>query len=394
MKLLKRTMVNMKNVFVLSLLSMFMVVSCTNGTTGGFDSNDKAEIKERKNYCGPTLYGDVKKVTSVTYSVRYNNGEYVEDERLTKQEYSFNRAGDLTEYSYKDYEDSEYSYRKTYDYDSKRNELKYRKYDSDDHIVEKYKNKYDKQGNLTEASDIDDNKTCYTYENGNLVRKDSYYSDGSKHRYSRFEYDSDGNEVEEYKYDYTDHTYTRHLKEYDSEGNIVSEAHYWCDELLFATVYSYDTDSNCIFEQHFDEYGDVDRTIVSEYHNGNLVSRIWCDGAGEITSSLVKRYNSDGKILYSELCSANESTRSDYNENEQIVKYQVFDNRGRLKEMDTYEYDASGNEIKCISMEDYGKTEYKVESEYDRHGNCVKYIYYSDSMQCPDEITKTTIHYF
>ena len=109
------------------------------------------------------------------------------------------------------------------------------------------------------------------------MRKDSYYSDGSKCGYSKFEYDSDGNEIEEYKYDCSDHTSTRDLKEYDSEGNIVSEAHYWCDELLSATVYSYDTDSNCIFEQHFDEYGDVDRTIVSEYHNGNLVSRIWME---------------------------------------------------------------------------------------------------------------------
>lgn len=386
----------MKPILLLGLVSIVIAGSCADSKNGSTVNNcEESAYKERKNYLGPTLYGNVRKLISVTYSITTQNGEYVEDERLERAEYSFNSHGDLVEYSYKDYEDRDDSYRETYQYDSNRNMLKYRRYDSDANIVEILDCSYDKSGNLIEESGYG-GKTCYQYKNGRLVRKVSY-DDGKEERYETFDYDSNGRQIESYEFDYSSSIGAeKTLKEYDSDGNLVTEVYYIGGEMQYAHVYVYDSASNCIQKQCFDGLGKLEEYCISEYDQDKLIQSVWLKD-DEVYASVVHKYDSEGNLQYSESYSTYESVRSEFDENGRLIKYVRFDSNGELKEATTYVYDNKGNEIERYTMENTsygGESQYKNECKYDHHGNCVESLWYRDSMHSPDEITKYTISYY
>lgn len=180
----------------------------------------------------------------------------------------------------------------------------------------------------------------------------SFYADGGLYGYTEYtyEYDKDGNLVEECQY---------------NNGNLYSTKEYEYDRSGSYTESEYDRDGNLKFRREYDKKGNL-RT-VSEYDKEELAE--YCE------------YNEDGLIVFKE----------SFKWSHYVVEYE-YDGSGKLvKETETddgvdgssttYEslYDAEGNRTQRTVTEPDGDSYIDFHAEIERDGNkCTIYQYRND----------------
>ena len=163
-----------------ALMALLLATSCAgSGSDAGTSTTpQKKEAPKRQGYNDP-LYGDVESIAVTLYHLTEKNGDVVKNGIKCKDNYKFDREGNVVE--------------KT-------------GYDSDDLQVEKDLYKYDSRGNMIEED--------YSYYRGSGYKSKNTYK-----------YDSQGNIVERELY-HDGSLSGRYLYKYDSQGNMIEEAHY------------------------------------------------------------------------------------------------------------------------------------------------------------------------
>lgn len=198
----------------------------------------------------------------------------------------------------------------------------------------------------------------YSYdEKGKLVNR-SNFNHGKKGYSKEFEYDENGNMINEYDLTPTGIAQRNWAYKYDKKGNNIERSYtYFLDESNdFKTLYEYDNDGNKVQESTYDKYG-IQNTIIFYKHdtNGNLIEeKVYSKSDLFYTNEF--KYDSKGNIL------EDIQTTS---ENEKIKISNKYDSNGNLiskirissqnKEYDfnysyQYDYDNLGNWIKRVKF--------------------------------------------
>ena len=137
------------------------------------------------------------------------------DGRPHKLTYEYNKTGDVIEenWHYIDVKPYEMNYKKTTKYDENRKLIESSSFNSKGECTGKLTCKYDEHGNIIERINIKDGrivtKTTSKYnDSGDKVRQSIYYSEKSRYKDKSqkriYEYDTKGNMIEKYLYNYND----------------------------------------------------------------------------------------------------------------------------------------------------------------------------------------------
>lgn len=151
----------MKKLFALMILGSIIL--------GAASANDLQKAK---------LFGKVHTLNEESWSAVQKFGEYVKGELLSKESFTYDGKGNLTEWS---------------------------RYNADGSLDYKYIFTYDGKGNLTEKSDYKadgslDYKDVFTYDNkGNLTEWSHYDANRSLENKYTYEYDHWGNWIKQTK---------------------------------------------------------------------------------------------------------------------------------------------------------------------------------------------------
>lgn len=164
-------------------------------------------------------------------------------------------------------------------------------------------------------------------EKGNYIEEKRFNLDNSLECYWEFEYDDNGNRIEEMKYDAVgQHIWEESYKwEYDKNGNCIKSIWYNEDSQIRGyTVDEYNTDGNCTVSMHYNN------DSLDSYHkftydaNGNILEQIYCDIEDSMWSFSHNYIYDDDGYLKKELS---------------------YDGSEQLLEVTEYFYDDKGN---CI----------------------------------------------
>ena len=214
-----------------------------------------------------------------------------------------------------------------------------------ENLTDKYKIKYNMDGNITEEIDLIfkgiDSKYKYLYnEDGNLI-SETEYEDDTLMMKTIYKYDEYGNIMEEISY--------------NSDGNLTSKHKY-----------------------QFDEYGNITEEMIYDY-----------DGTLDI---LIKYYYDEGNISYQ-----TSTTFNFYVPDTDTVINGVKEKRWKIQPKEhklKYQYDENGNKTESANYNADGEIEWKnkYQYEYDKLNNwIVKTTYVDDKLE---NIVERKIEYY
>ena len=308
----------MKRTFLFTALAAMLVATSCAGSGSKSEAESistKKEAPKRQGWdneiYGP-LYGNVESITVTLYHLTEKNGEVVKNGIKCKDNYKFDREGNVVE--------------KT-------------SYDSDDLQVEKDLYKYDSRGNMIEEDysyyrgSGYKSKNTYKYDSqGNIVERELYHDGSLSGRYL-YKYDSQGNMIEEAHYDGDGSLYLKRLCKYDSQGNEIEVAHYNGDgslTLLSESLYKYDSQGKMI-ESAVSYNGSLPQTAIYKYDSqGNIIEVAWYDCVDVLECEFCYKYDSRGNMIEED--------------------YSYYRSSG-YKSKNTYKYDPQNNYIERVRYE-------------------------------------------
>ena len=236
--------------------------------------------------------------------VPISEGDYVNGKYVIRDEYFYDKIGNLTGTRYRDDKGEAQFYSENFKYNSDGTVKSCRdkvsgqayfvyKYDSqkrviekerhfDDGVIYKYTYSYDSSGRLTEFAELHQEtsgettvfqKVTLTYDkNGNIISSQEIFGDASNFTYLQMEYDSHNNMIQRKLRSSNGSWVTVEKDEYDSRGNLIKQEYY--DEkgaFRACNTMEYDK-NNCIVKYtHEDAEPYVFRSVRQNDQYGNPV---------------------------------------------------------------------------------------------------------------------------
>lgn len=180
-------------------------------------------------------------------------------------------------------------------------------------------------------------------------------------------------DIERYTYNYT--------YEFNDEGNPVEVLCYSDGKLNSRHVYDYDEDGNLIQETDFDEDGQEQFRYVYD-ERGFLIEEVTLlDGKEQF--HYTNNYDKNGNI--SETISDEDyRTVYDYDKDGKLIGAITYDPLGEERSRQSYDYDENGNLIKKSIY--WGDDErYRTVYKYDENGNQIESVHYEDDTETERE---------
>ena len=260
--------------------------------------------------------------------------------------------------------------RTEYAYDENGNEILLIAYNKNGEVMSKVEREYDEYGNVT-------------LSNGFKTIDHVVTNSTSKHEY---EYDSNGNVLQETTYDEKDRFKSRYRCEYDENNNKTLVIYYDEEgEAESRTVYDYNEDGNVTLEIHYNKNDAVTTSHEWEYDaKGNPTLYVGYDKNGKITSKTEYTYTEDGwesfSITYADAPQYDDLTfECKFDKNGNVI-LSISRNDGNLMDHSEYEYDEYGNMTRWTGYDEKGNATYeeRTEYEYDEYGNMTLKIEYDN----------------
>lgn len=278
---------------------------------------------------------------------------------LLKEETSYTGDGNL-----------DYMY--LYSYDEQRNVSEERGYDSEWKLERRYSNEYDSHGNCIEYSGFNPGgpfwgESAYTYdEQGNAV-KSEHYKQRPYYEKTVCIYNVQGKVTEESVYYSDGKLDSKSVYTYDEQGKRIKEQKYDGDGILkWEIVYIYDEQGNRIEAQKYDEHGILEWNDIYVYDEyGNWTEAEYYDGEGKLKSKYVYKYDNNGDMTEEQYYRGEELKYRNvyFNFRGKIIE-QHYDESGIVKEEYISIYDSLGNIIKYERYDEEGKLSYYREYYY------------------------------
>ena len=242
---------------------------------------------------------------------------------------------------------------------------------------------YDDNGNMTKhliydgAGDID-NGVSYKYDvKGNLLEEIEYGYEGEITRWHIYEYNDKNLQIQEMVLNNDGTTSKRYEKEYDEQNRIKKINEFDEEgELEDITEYSYDENGNQIEYKFYRVYDgrpyQWHEWIYNDY--GQLVKEITHEDDGSIYVTAEYEYDSSGNKI--RCVEHNEITEWNYDSTGNVIKEMTTQNDGEICRWYEWAYDDKGNQILSIERNEDGTMKSGDEWAFDQYGNMIKSIHY------------------
>ena len=217
-------------------------------------------------------------------------------------------------------------------------------------------------------------------------------------RYSKTEFDENGNTLLETKYDDEGSFKSKETKQFNDEGYLIEEKNYlserevadhktyelgkkgkvikafkhYQDDSKDTINYEYDKDGNLIAKITIDSYDEEESRETAQYENGKVVKKEFIE-YDELMKWESFELDKEGKILVHKLWHQDEQEvtfKNDFDEKGNLVKTLVYNGKKELTEKTVYSYNAE-KQMQSIEEETpYGSTSTKITR--DKNGNAVE----------------------
>ena len=268
------------------------------------------------------LFGKVKNVQTIEYSVIFQNEEAQKEEIVTHSVKHYNREGYITENT-EFYADSTMFQKEIYLYDEKRNKIEELLYDENNVLeqrtkmkynaqklpvsavledekgkkIQRFTYRYDERGNLTQLTGYDyrgkmAEKSYYTYnQHGSLIKHISFGLFGNQKHY--YKHDANHKLTEELRTDSKDNFIEKILYQFENQYKTVKNVHVdKNDKVLSAIIYVYDDYRNLLEHTYFDENGNITERYEFAYQydsKNNWIQQIFYSGTEKTILSITER---------------------------------------------------------------------------------------------------------
>lgn len=261
-------------------------------------------------------------------------------------------------------------------YNEEGNILTEKHFNSDGDLESAVENEYDEQGRPVSSAQYDESgelcqQNVFTYsEEGKLLKKSCFYGEGSPEYATVYVYE-EGLLVREDSYNEDEFDFTEKSYEYDENGHVAVTVEY--DEegkVMYRTVDEYD-DNGRLAQRLREEPQEHDsRTYVYAYDDqGNRVKELTYNFGGKLIAKSYFTYDVEGRMTEQEDENLDTYRRTTYQyEGDKCVKVTQFDKDEAKIGWTEYEYDEQGN---VTLLKNYIRDE--VRPDFHRSASWIKY---------------------
>jgi YD repeat-containing protein len=283
--------INLRSSFLSLVLLMFIIQISFIYAQPSKDERDDIRKKIKAS--------NISSIKVTKYDYKFGSRE---EEGIKIKYLEYNETGAITSETRYKYGDDEFR-KITYKYDKKTGETEITTTDADDIIKKVTKEKFNKEGYLTEETEYGPSgdliyKTIYTYNSSNKVLKETKYNkSGNIQRFTDFIYDNSNNLTEK--------------TTKSSDDNVIEKV-----------TYLYDGSGNRTEENVYKREGNINEKYTYKYEGNNRIEEI--------------KLNADGKMVYKVTCkfdgSGNKTERILYAADGETISVKM-----------NYKYDKNGN---------------------------------------------------
>lgn len=236
------------------------------------------------------------------------------------------------------------------------------------------------------------------YDNAGRLLSEKRYDDyGDLEAETSNEYDATGNLIMKQEFDSSGEFTEKIACAYNEAGLLTERKIYYIDDTFDSEIYLYDKEGHNTEIRNTDEEGLPESRVLKTYHDGNLVEEVRLDADDCEEFSRKIQYNAHGSPVAIEEWSdeGHTLTRITYDENQGVVKREVFDEDGDLSASweklspgadfsMAYLESSGGQDVKYLIRNDAGGNEI-LRQAYDGEGNLLMEVvreYRDDLLVC------------
>lgn len=236
--------------------------------------------------------------------------------------------------------------------DDNGNAIEESKFSSDGTLEEKNSFEYDSNNKLIghtlfyALDDMTEKRLLTRNEKGQLLSETKYYGSESGEK-TQYEYNDKGNISAILIFDEDGTFVTREEILYDASGSLSERCTKDANNNILKRITLSPMVENKIEELEYDDKGIlVSKSVITLNDKGKELSTVQTNPQGKLISSVSNTYDDRGNItkkVYKDFYS--KSLLYEYNEKDQLVVQELFDDNGLLLKKNLYEYDEEGNII-------------------------------------------------
>lgn len=226
------------------------------------------------------------------------------------------------------------------------------KYASDGEVEEKNTYTFNDKGKLMEhvllyaVDDVTERRVLERNEKGFLISETKYYGDDSGES-TKYEYDDKDHVTAILIYDEEGQFISREEIKYDEKGSLSERITHDTDKKITGRTTFSPAVENKIEETEFDAKGAViSKTVTIFDEKGKEVSSKQMTPDGKMISGFKNTYDERGNLvekIYKDFYS--KKLKYEYNEKDQLISQELFDDSGLLLRKNMYDYNDEGNVI-------------------------------------------------
>lgn len=226
------------------------------------------------------------------------------------------------------------------------------KFDSTGEVEEKNSYEFDSNGKLIShtllyaVDNVTEKKVFKRNEKGLLISEIKYYGDDAGEK-TEYEYDEKDNVTAIIHYDEEGAFSSREEMRYDEKGSLSERISFDAGKNIISSLKFTSPENNTIEETEFDSSDNLlSKSVIKFDDKGKELSTIQTNLQGKLVSAITNIYDDRGNItekIYKDFYS--KKLKYDYNEKDQLISQELFDDSGLLLRKNLFEYDDEGNVI-------------------------------------------------
>jgi hypothetical protein len=204
-------------------------------------------------------------------------------------------------------------------------------------------------------------------ERGNLIKEASYNVMGDLEVLNYYRYDDKGYLIEQIIHFDEDEIAETHRMENREDGKPLKEIVEYADGSVDTVTFNYDSDGNLLEEVEKDSDGIVESHEVYKFQNKKLIHEITFGPENTKMTENFHTYDEKGNLLESSMWNAEDGTLSkvvnEYDDKGQRVETRHYNNAEQLIARSIFTYDEKGNIVELEEEDGTGLRNTKIEND-------------------------------
>lgn len=226
------------------------------------------------------------------------------------------------------------------------------KFDSSGQVEEKNSYEFDSNGKLISHTlhyaidNVTEKRVLTRNEKGLLISETKYYGNDQGEK-TEYEYNEKDNVTAIIHYDEEGIFSSREEMKYDEKGSLAERTSIDAEKNILSSLRFSSPENNTVEETEFDSSNNIlTKSVIKFDDNGKELSTIQTNPQGKLISAITNIYDERGNIvekIYKDFYS--KKLKYAYNEKDQLISQELFDDSGLLLRKNLFEYDDEGNVV-------------------------------------------------